>query len=309
MFAMSTEVARHAGAAGALAKAREAGFAAVELIPMMFGEHHGGKPSLPDDGEVAALRAALAAAGVRAVSAAAVFMPLRGRWVDEDKFVPAQYRDVISRASPEDYARYLTWLTRAAPALGVQTINCLTLPFADPDLDVMLARFVDGMRPVLDSAREHGVVVCVEHEGLCPLIRFEPGLRRLLAAVDHPAFGLTIDTANLFTAGWEPYPYAVRELRPWIRHVHLRGARLARPEDPAELRWFEHMDMLGAGRHTAYTTLRDGSVNVHGLLASLAGDGYRGVITFQPLARGARMAELAAIAKDDLEFVRSGVPG
>ncbi|MDB4956499.1 MAG: hypothetical protein JWO36_4068 [Myxococcales bacterium] len=301
---MSSEVSRHVGAHGALALAQQIGFRAVELIPSMFGADHGRQPSLPDDTEVAALRAALDAHGLQAVSANAVFMPLKERWAEEDQFVPAAFRDLIARASPGDYARYMIWLTRIAGTLGIKTINCLGLPFVAPTAEASLGAFVDGMRPVLESAREHGVVVCIEHEALDPLTRFEPGLRSVMTAIDHPSFGLTIDISNLFAAGIEPYPYAYRQFKPWIKHVHVRGARRARDTDPPESKWFERMTSLGESRQTVFTSLRDGAVNVHGLVSSLVEDSYQGFITLQPLARGAELAELPRILEDDFAFMQ-----
>jgi sugar phosphate isomerase/epimerase len=311
-LAMSTEVSRHTGIAGALALARQLGVTAVELIPSMFGGDHGKGPSLPDAAEVAALRAMLDTHGLRAVAANASFMPAYDRWSEEDQFVPAPFRTMIARATPEEYVRYLLWLTRAASVLGIDTIVCASLVFTAATKAESLDGFVQGMVPVLAAAQDHGVTIALEHEAMCPLIRFEPGLQSVLAAIDHPSFGLAIDTSNLFAAGIDPYPYAYERWKSRIKHVHLRGARPARASDPAEVRWFERMTALGDSKHSAFTTLRDGAVDVAGLLARLDRDGYRGHITMQPLVRGALVAELPRMLEDDFAFIaghrRSATP-
>ena len=303
-LAMSVEMNRTFGLATTLADAAALGFSHVELNAHAFGAEYGAAPRIPDEAAVAALAAALARHRLGAAAVSAFFLaPLGVSRVEPVMFPPDAPFAAFPRAGADEYVRYLCWLAQMAPRLGYATINCFTYPFTGRDDDDTLARFVAGMQPVLAAADAANITVCVEHDILCSLIRDEAGLARIFAALEHPRFGLTFDTANFYMAGMEPYPYAYERLRRWVRHIHLRGACEFAEGDPRDERIFPFPD---GRRWCRFTRIADGALDLAGLLRALVADRFAGTVTLQPLCP--TQAKIRTMMADDIAFVRRFTP-
>jgi len=80
-------------------------------------------------------------------------------------------------------------------------------------------KFSDRMRELADAAAQDGVVLLMETGQETP-----EDLRRFLARADHPALAVNYDPANVILYDKGDPIEAVRTLRPWIRHVHVKDA-------------------------------------------------------------------------------------
>lgn len=302
---MATEVGRQLGTIATLDLAAALGFDEVELAAGMFRGGIATTTEIPDGEVVDQLRKETAQRGLRIGSVSSCFLPFESVWPEESRFVPPGAKG-LPRTTAADYVAHLLWLTQISDVLGFRILTVFTWPFFSRTDDETLERFVTGIRPVLAAASDRGVVVCLEHDVLCSMSRTETGLRRVVDAVNHPGFGITIDTGNLYAAGIEPYPYAYREFKDVIRHVHLRGARRYRNSDPIDERYYPFTDHNpGDPRYCSFTSLEHGACNVDGLLGALVADGFTGAVSLQPLAKGERVKLLPQMLRDDLALVRA----
>jgi sugar phosphate isomerase/epimerase len=81
-----------------------------------------------------------------------------------------------------------------------------------------------------ESASHHGVVLCVEPnppEYGCDFVTSAEDAAKLCALVDHPAFGIHLDTAAMTLAGEDPR-HALEVCGPFVRHLHASEPFLAR---------------------------------------------------------------------------------
>jgi sugar phosphate isomerase/epimerase len=133
---------------------------------------------------------------------------------------------------------------------------------------------------VLDSIRQAAELV--GQAGLILAVEVESGFwadtgshtAAMLASIRHPALRVNWDPANAFEAGDIPYPAGYACIRDQVAHVH-----------------FKDVKRLPDGR-TQYVTC--GEVDWAGQIASLAADGYQGLISvethMQPKVQSARLA-------------------
>jgi sugar phosphate isomerase/epimerase len=96
----------------------------------------------------------------------------------------------------------------------------------------------------------------------------------MVRRVDHPAIGINWDPAAAFLGGEDrPYPDGFAMLRPYIRHVHFKDARVDPQTGEREM-------------------LLDGVIDWRGALRDLASDGFDGFISiethFRPKVAGTR---------------------
>jgi sugar phosphate isomerase/epimerase len=104
-------------------------------------------------------------------------------------------------------------------------------------------------------------------------------LRRLLEAVDSPRIGVMWDPGNnLFAPAPErPFPEGYEIIKPYLRHVHLKDARIGTDGQPAVCR------------------LTGGEARIGEMLAALRSDGYEGFVTLEPHYRSQGVLSDAAM--------------
>lgn len=114
------------------------------------------------------------------------------------------------REAQFDLAR--TWIDRAA-ALDAPVIRVFAgrVPKGDAE-DAAVARAIEGFKAVLPYAAEKGVMLALENHG--GITATPEQMLRIVEAIDHPYFGVNLDTGNFRTE--DPYadlakiaPYAV----------------------------------------------------------------------------------------------------
>lgn len=211
------------------------------------------------------------------------------------------------RVDRESYIAFLTRVARAAPALGLRVMNVYLLPFLAPGKsdDDVLTDFARAMQEVLREAAS-GLVFSLEPEYF-DLSRNVAGLRRILAAVDHPQFKITFDGCNLYQGGEEAFPFAYEELREHFAHVHLKnGSVFSETRSPPDEKAFPFAAPF-EDRTMRWGPLTEGALNVHGILERLVRDGYDGVVVLEPHARDER--KQIRFLVDEIAFVRDFLVG
>jgi sugar phosphate isomerase/epimerase len=145
---------------------------------------------------------------------------------------PRQDADVMERAF------------RAAVEIGCPVVNCG--PGGSAGDDASLAERIDSLAGLAEMAGRYGVTLCVKaHVGAA--IHDTPSTLKVLAAIDHPAFGLDMDPSHIHRAGENPVE-ALRAVVDRVRHVHVRdcagpGPKPGAPEMQANGRG--DIDLLG----------------------------------------------------------------
>lgn len=203
----------------------------------------------------------------------------------------------------ERYLAFLQRVVQAAPALGLRVMNIYLLPFlgVNKSDQVVIDDFARALQPLLREAAHCGLCFSLEPEYF-DCSRDVAGLRRILAAVDHPQFRITYDACNLYQGCEEAFPYAYEELRRQIGHVHLKnGSIFVERRHPPDEKAFAFAAPF-ADRTMRWGPLRDGALNIHAILARLVRDGYDGVVVLEPHTH-TEHKQLAFLA-DEVEFVR-----
>ena len=129
------------------------------------------------------------------------------------------------------------------------------------DVDAALARMVEPCRQLGDIAARQGIALCLENH--MDTMALSAGLTmRVLRAIDHPAFGILYDQANLDFMQAEAFPEGYALQGP-IRHVHVKDFRF---------------DEAG-GRQAV--PVGDGLVPWPSIVGALMRDGYRGCLSLE----------------------------
>lgn len=141
---------------------------------------------------------------------------------------------------------------------------------------------LDRLQPALQIARKLGMTLLLESEfsanGTDPAASVST-LKSMMQMANDPHLGINYDPANLYTAGEEAFPLAYHELKPWIRHIHLKGVELYHRDHHDELTRDE--GLKGCGRIGVCTSLPKSAVNFLGLLHALQADEYSGEIVLE----------------------------
>ena len=166
----------------------------------------------------------------------------------------------------------------------------------NPDIEP----FVSMLRQVVPYAADRGVAIVLENEA-SDTTGTVLGMSRVMEAVGHgDDFGTTYDPANYYHASEEAWPYAYEKLKPYIKYVHIKNARLhdittdgeedAGPAMPRKEGWFLH-----------YCPIVEGAVNIEGLLNQLKEDDYTGFCTIEPKVPPDQMEKYYRL---DLDYLR-----
>jgi sugar phosphate isomerase/epimerase len=127
--------------------------------------------------------------------------------------------------------------------------------------ETMLAHIARGLRELGDYAQPRGVTVVIESHGD---FTDSPALLDILQRAASPAVALLWDAHHTFVSGKEAPEDTVRQLRPYIRHTHLKDSVST---------------ATGQGRR--YVLTGTGAVPVRRQIAALAATGYRGLYSFE----------------------------
>lgn len=187
-----------------------------------------------------------------------------------------------------------------AVALGANLVNNYCFHWARGPYNPDIGPFVNMLRRVVPYAVDNGVTIVLENEASDATGTVEGMLRIIEAVGNNEAFGTTFDAANYYHASEEAWPYAYRTLKPHIKYVHVKNGRLHDPttdeekgKGPAMPRkegWFLH-----------YCPIKDGAVNIAGLLSEMQADGYAGFCTIEPKVPPDQMEKYYRI---DLDYLR-----
>jgi len=125
---------------------------------------------------------------------------------------------------------------------------------------------VEGLRTCAEHAQSVGVMLCMENYDLPqgrPLTGRGAQCREICRQVDHPAFRLVFDSgAPLFVE--EDSLATLREMIPYVAHVHLKNSRLLAPLEVTQ----RQLNSVGGRRFTG-TLLDAGEIAVEPIVAEL----------------------------------------
>jgi L-ribulose-5-phosphate 3-epimerase len=139
-----------------------------------------------------------------------------------------KHQPTLVSKQPEARARRLDFLRRAvriAADLGADAVSFWSgTPGGDAESGVYLTRLVDGCRQLCDEAAKTDVRLAFEPEpGM--LIDTMERFAALFEAVEHPAFGLTLDVGHLHCQGEVPIADHLRRWRHVLWNIHLEDMR------------------------------------------------------------------------------------
>jgi sugar phosphate isomerase/epimerase len=142
-----------------------------------------------------------------------------------------------------------------------QKINCPyirvypnNLP-KDQDKQAVMELIIQGFKILGDYARGTGVQVLMETHG--DLVHSED-LLNVMQSVDNPQTGLIWDISNMWTITKEPPAQVYSRLKKWIRHTHIKDAKLTKDEvkyvflGQGEVPIFEAIDLLRKNNYKGY---------------------------------------------------------
>tara|TARA_Y100000590_G_C15670324_1_gene996012 strand:- start:103 stop:1026 length:924 start_codon:yes stop_codon:yes gene_type:complete len=138
------------------------------------------------------------------------------------------------------------------------------LPEGGPIPHDCLGSIVAVLRDAGDQAAAVGVTLLVENVRSC-WGNSMVNAARILEAVDHPYVRLIWDPGNDFVAGGDGSSTGYRICRSWIKHVHVKDARIVD---------------LATGL-TAWEAIGRGELDFEDLLRTLIVDGYTGAVNLE----------------------------
>ena len=194
--------------------------------------------------------------------------------------MPGAFDKEVS-SSIEGYSSALKYAVETASELGAKYVNhyCYYLCLNEvPDID-MLRKF---MEPALRLAEEAGIILCLENEAHDATITPE-GTLAIIKAMNSKSFKTNFDAANYYHGGQEGFPNGYEILKEHIAYVHLKNCCIYNPA----LRYREEnkgtaMTGVFEGKFVYYPVIREGAVNVDGLLMALKRDGYDSFCVLEP---------------------------
>lgn len=121
-------------------------------------------------------------------------------------------------------ANFLETCIRDAATIGADAVSFWSGAATDEPAAVQLARLADGCKRLADTAAAAGVRLAFEPEpGM--FIDTMDRFAELHAAVNHPAFGLTIDVGHLVCQGELPVSRVLTDWKDVLWNVHIEDMR------------------------------------------------------------------------------------
>lgn len=129
----------------------------------------------------------------------------------------------------------------------------------DEEKQAVLDRIIRGLRQLGAYAQDKNVTVLLETHG--DVVKIDD-LETIMRAASHPHVGLVWDVTNMWSVTQEPPAEAYRRLKKYIRHTHIKDARLVdgKPQ---------------------YTLLGEGEVPILDAVTALQKGGYKGYYSFE----------------------------
>jgi sugar phosphate isomerase/epimerase len=118
---------------------------------------------------------------------------------------------------------------------------------------------IKGLLELGDYAKEKNVTVLMETHG--DVVKSED-LEKIMQSAGHKNVGLVWDISNMWTITKEPPAEVYQRLKKYIRHTHIKDAKLA-------------------GDKIEYKLLGQGDVPIFEAIDTLAKDGYKGYYSFE----------------------------
>jgi sugar phosphate isomerase/epimerase len=194
------------------------------------------------DAGILRLRAALADRGI---TVATIASPIGKEPADAD---PAGLDRRLARAA----------MVAAVLGTGLVRVFAFFSP-AGPAGGEWLDCSLRSLRRLADAAAGYGITLLLENEQGTAADTVARA-RRLLAAVDSPHLQAVYDPVNALRCGEQDCLAGYKELRPWVRQLHVK-------------------DLDQAGRHVPAGY---GRVGWPALIAALRRDGFAGIVSLEP---------------------------
>ncbi|WEK04934.1 MAG: sugar phosphate isomerase/epimerase [Candidatus Devosia phytovorans] len=131
---------------------------------------------------------------------------------------------------------------------------------------------VSACREIAEYGATQGVVTSVEDHGF--FMNSSERIRRLLHAVDHPNFRLTVDVGNFLCVDDEPH-VATKACLPYASFVHVKDFYV-RGFEPGP-GWLETY----GGQYIRGSIFGFGDLDTHALLESVVASGYDGFVSLE----------------------------
>jgi sugar phosphate isomerase/epimerase len=133
------------------------------------------------------------------------------------------------------------------------------LPEKDPQRSNALDLIIKGLLELADFAKGSNVSVLIESHG--DLVKIND-LEFVMKAAKHPNTGMIWDVTNMWTITKEPPVEAYKALRSYIKHTHIKNAKIVDGK-------------------VQYVLLNQGEVPIFEAIDALASGGYKGFYSFE----------------------------
>jgi L-ribulose-5-phosphate 3-epimerase len=154
--------------------------------------------------------------------------------------------------------------------LGVKYLS-MHAGFIDENNSVYAGKFYDRIKCLADAAGEKNIMLLLETGQ-----ETAQEMRHFLEKLNHPAVGVNFDPANMILYGKGDPVETVRELSPWIKHIHIKDA--IRTEQP--------------GTWGAEAPWGKGEVGSERFLKALEEIGFEGVLAIERESGDDRLADI-----------------
>lgn len=192
-------------------------------------------------------------------------------------------------ADPEDYLSALKKAIDVADFLRAKLVNSYVYNFArEPGAPIDTIASI--LRTAVDHAAVRDITLVLENEAHDTTATVT-GMRRIIDEVSSPWLKTTLDAANYYQAGEEPFPLAYKELKDVIGYLHLKGGCSYVPEWHPE--WGRGGEMTGSrsGGHIFYPPLNKAAYNVEQLLTFALGDHVSEFCMIEPHVPASRVED------------------
>jgi sugar phosphate isomerase/epimerase len=165
----------------------------------------------------------------------------------------------LHHADPAERKKFLDEARRFIDL--AQALNCPYIRVFPNDLpkeqdrNATIDLIIKGLLELGDYANNTGVSVLLESHG--EVVHTED-LKKIMQAARHPHVGLVWDVANMWTVTKEPPAQVYEQLKSYIRHTHIKDAKLinGNPQyillGKGEVPIFEAIDVLAKANYKGY---------------------------------------------------------
>jgi L-ribulose-5-phosphate 3-epimerase len=148
--------------------------------------------------------------------------------------------------------------------------------FIDESNSAYAKKFYDRIKCLADAASDKNIMLLLETGQ-----ETAQELRHFLEKLNHPAVGVNFDPANMILYNKGDPIEAVRELSPWVKHIHIKDA--IRTKQP--------------GTWGTEVPWGDGQVGSKRFLHTLEEIGFEGVLAIEREAGADRLADIRLAAE------------